>query len=324
MKSDKTALQCWDASYVKHLLDSLATTNTKDLPQNSFRFDPDIDTTAMIEWSREDIDCNALALTPDRVIATYRTEESDWKVGILDRETGATVHETTLPSESLHQGIAITRNGAVVVALRDGTINIYGPEETGVAQTDTATDEEITGKGIFGSALSTGIRAGRGTGAGENGEKVGESKLNGADALQKRSRRKSAGTDPPDDNQTACDKSAEEDAMIPTAERGEWTSRDVWTLGVLPPACSAKYSSIDIQLLHQIARDLIRPASSRGRASELALKFPAHGELCLVLPFSDARKARGVSPTYFEKTRWKYVGSLYPTAAEIVVAGRSE
>jgi outer membrane protein assembly factor BamB len=82
---------------------------------------------------------NAMVLTPNALVATYAKtaacipESTTWYVGALDRATGATLWETALPDagpglkgEPLWQGLAIDRNGYIIVAQRNGNMLCYG------------------------------------------------------------------------------------------------------------------------------------------------------------------------------------------------------
>jgi outer membrane protein assembly factor BamB len=97
-------------------------------------------------WTRNDIWINAIALAPNALVAAYTkvqpnvAENQDWYVGALDRNTGTTMWETKLPDvgtnlrgEPLWQGLAIDRNGYIIVAQRNGNMVCYGNGVTSVA-----------------------------------------------------------------------------------------------------------------------------------------------------------------------------------------------
>jgi hypothetical protein len=83
---------------------------------------------------------NAMVLAPNALVATYSKadpkvpENVTWYVGALNRTTGATLWEialpdvpgTTLKGAPLHQGLAIDRNGNVIVTLYNGNVLCYG------------------------------------------------------------------------------------------------------------------------------------------------------------------------------------------------------
>jgi outer membrane protein assembly factor BamB len=89
---------------------------------------------------------NALVLTPNALVATYAKntymdyyfaqipEQTDWYVGAWNRTTGATIWETKLPDlsnglkgEPLFEGLAVDRNGYIIVVQRNGNVLCYGP-----------------------------------------------------------------------------------------------------------------------------------------------------------------------------------------------------
>lgn len=97
-------------------------------------------------WSRTDIWVNALVSAPNALIVTYAkadpliAEDVSWYLGALNRATGTTIWETALPDipgglkgEPLFQGLAIDRNGSIIVTQRNGNVLCYGGGTVGVA-----------------------------------------------------------------------------------------------------------------------------------------------------------------------------------------------
>ena len=87
---------------------------------------------------------NAIVLTPNALVATYtkdsfdrsmskNPESVDWYLGAFDRAKLATLWETKMPDipggfkgEPLYGGLAVARNGGIVVTLRNGNVLFYG------------------------------------------------------------------------------------------------------------------------------------------------------------------------------------------------------
>ncbi len=94
------------------------------------------------QWTRPEIDVNAVALAGNAVILaqaigwkslygwqfdaqTARApmmEYEGWKLSVLDRDSGKELWSVPLPSEPLFNGLAIAGDGTVVVTLRDGSV----------------------------------------------------------------------------------------------------------------------------------------------------------------------------------------------------------
>jgi outer membrane protein assembly factor BamB len=97
-------------------------------------------------WARTDITVNAVAVAANAVVATYAKlpindaishDQWAWYVGVLDKNTGNALWETRLPAgEPLHQGLAIDRNGSIIVAMHDGSMVCYGTGTVNVARQD--------------------------------------------------------------------------------------------------------------------------------------------------------------------------------------------
>ncbi len=98
------------------------------------------------QWARKDIVLSGMALAANAVVATYAKtavtvpENAVWFLGVLDRSNGATRWEVQLPDvgpglkgEPLWHGIAIDRNGYIILAQRNGNVLCYGGGATSVA-----------------------------------------------------------------------------------------------------------------------------------------------------------------------------------------------
>ena len=105
------------------------------------------------------IGCNAIALSPSALVAVYAKnvddgdgysrskvtlipEKTDWYLGAFDRSSGDMFWETKLPDignglkgEPLWQGLAIDRNGNIVVMQRNGNVLVYGENPVAVEPT---------------------------------------------------------------------------------------------------------------------------------------------------------------------------------------------
>jgi outer membrane protein assembly factor BamB len=101
-------------------------------------------------WTKTGIGVNALVLSPSAVVAVYAKENNDgdgyartavtvvpeqtaWYLGAFNRTTNATIWETALPDvgaglkgEPVWQGLAIDRNGNIIVMQRNGNVLTYG------------------------------------------------------------------------------------------------------------------------------------------------------------------------------------------------------
>lgn len=85
-------------------------------------------------WGPLTKETSATALSPNALVAAYAVIPasppsapiSGWRIALLDRGNGSTLWEANLPSEPVMNGLAITRDGDILVALRDGTLLAYG------------------------------------------------------------------------------------------------------------------------------------------------------------------------------------------------------
>ena len=74
---------------------------------------------------------NAIALTADAVLAVTKTLypgslEPRWRIAVLDRDNGALVWQHGLPSAACENGLAVDREGRVLVAMADGSVACFG------------------------------------------------------------------------------------------------------------------------------------------------------------------------------------------------------
>jgi hypothetical protein len=112
-------------------------------------------------WNRSDINISAVAIAANALVATYAKtattvgtfgggqtiavpEATDWYVGVLRKSDGQTIWETQLPDvgtnlkgEPLFEGLAIDRNGYIIVVQRNGNVLCYGGGVVSVAQRET-------------------------------------------------------------------------------------------------------------------------------------------------------------------------------------------
>ena len=101
-------------------------------------------------WTKTGIGANALVLSPSAVVAVYAKgtddgdgyvrstvtvvpEQTSWYLGAFNRSTNATIWEVALPDvgtglkgEPVWQGLAIDRNGNIIVMQRNGNVLTYG------------------------------------------------------------------------------------------------------------------------------------------------------------------------------------------------------
>jgi len=88
----------------------------------------------------------AMVLAPNALVATYAKsdpqiqENTVWYLGAINRSTGASLWEIALPDVGtglkgvpLHQGLAIDRNGNIIVTQRNGNVLCYGTGTVSVA-----------------------------------------------------------------------------------------------------------------------------------------------------------------------------------------------
>jgi len=103
-------------------------------------------------WTRNGLSFNATVLAPNGLVGVYakrnldlmsllvKPEEVDWFLGMFDRATGATKWEVVLPGipgglkgEPLVQGLALDRNGNIVITQRNGNVLYYVKGDVSVA-----------------------------------------------------------------------------------------------------------------------------------------------------------------------------------------------
>ena len=87
----------------------------------------------MVRWTREDLDVNALALAANAVVVAHKVtpprgskEPLRWVLSALTRDSGETLWDVELPGEPLMEGLALARDGAIVVPLLDGRVLVTG------------------------------------------------------------------------------------------------------------------------------------------------------------------------------------------------------
>jgi outer membrane protein assembly factor BamB len=87
----------------------------------------------------QDHDVVSLALTPDAVLAVYesavpRSLSSRWLLCALDRADGSLKWRSDLPAPALPGGLAVDRDGRVLVTAMDGSVACYGGVQAFEAQ----------------------------------------------------------------------------------------------------------------------------------------------------------------------------------------------
>jgi outer membrane protein assembly factor BamB len=104
-------------------------------------------------WVRSDVNVSALAAAPNALVALYSKsatsgripvpETVDWYVGVFSKANGTTTWEARLPDvgtnlkgEPLFEGLAIDRNGYIIVMQRNGNVLCYGNGTVSVARRD--------------------------------------------------------------------------------------------------------------------------------------------------------------------------------------------
>jgi outer membrane protein assembly factor BamB len=127
-------------------------------------------------WTRDDINVNAIAAAPNGLVALYAKssatvsipEAATWYVGVLNKSTGAAVWETALPSvgtniagQPVYEGVAVDRNGYIIVTLYNGNVLCYGNGTVSVAQQDVMPPATVASVNLAPSATAhTGVSAG--------------------------------------------------------------------------------------------------------------------------------------------------------------------
>lgn len=163
-------LERWDLSRMKSHVDSIRAANGdlsvypdwKSLHVGADYANPP-PSTPMSRWRRDDLDLNAVAVAANAIVVTHgdspgnRTpfEEWAWHVAVLDTGDGHTLWEQPLPSQPLHQGLALDRDGNILVMLLDGSLVRYGAGAVSVAGPRSLVPEHRTGGGEQPISLST-------------------------------------------------------------------------------------------------------------------------------------------------------------------------
>jgi hypothetical protein len=98
--------------------------------------------TRLALWNSPKIETKAIVLAANAVVATvsnwtsrdpYDAKTWRWSLLMLDRNTYDTLWHQNLPSMPMHNGLALGRNGEIVVTLQSGAVQCYGTGPVSVA-----------------------------------------------------------------------------------------------------------------------------------------------------------------------------------------------
>jgi hypothetical protein len=89
--------------------------------------------TPLASWRKSNYEINAIVAAANGVITTAcvhgRFDSKDswqWFLQVLSKTDGSVMDSIHLPSEPLHQGLALTRSGNIVVSFKNGSVRSYG------------------------------------------------------------------------------------------------------------------------------------------------------------------------------------------------------
>jgi outer membrane protein assembly factor BamB len=90
--------------------------------------------TPLTQWSVANAQVNGIALARNAVAVLRSADFANgtWYLHLMSRDDGRTLWSTQLPCEPVQNGVAINRNGDIIVALRSGAVLCYGSGAVGV------------------------------------------------------------------------------------------------------------------------------------------------------------------------------------------------
>ncbi len=99
------------------------------LPAAGRKKNPDV---PMKRWGPLDVDASAVVLAGNAVVVAWGAGKdddglhTDWKLSVLDRQDGEALASVDLPAEPVPNGLAIDRQGRILVTCRTGEVLCYG------------------------------------------------------------------------------------------------------------------------------------------------------------------------------------------------------
>lgn len=116
-------LGCWDTKAFIALLDEKGKTSAKahssrwSLPRGYYPENP--------KWGPANYTVLSMAMARNAVVIAG-SNRRNWLIAALDKKTGSELWQKTLPAQPAVDGIAINRNGQIIVSLIDGRIACFG------------------------------------------------------------------------------------------------------------------------------------------------------------------------------------------------------
>lgn len=128
-------LYAWNVSKLITFLDEQAAANSK-LPcftppefQENVHTRPvpaaNFEKAAMHLWSKPDAEVTSLALAGNALVAAYKEKTGPWLLAGFHRDTGAALWSQKLPCEPIFDALCISRDGQIIIGLRDGSVIGY-------------------------------------------------------------------------------------------------------------------------------------------------------------------------------------------------------
>lgn len=84
-------------------------------------------------WGPLSIRVNASVVAANEIVMAYTEDNALWKVGGFDKQAGTTNWSVDLPMEPVFSGTIVNRDGAILVALRDGRVLGVGSGPVSIA-----------------------------------------------------------------------------------------------------------------------------------------------------------------------------------------------
>lgn len=177
-KGSENYVEKWNKVNAMRLVDSLQQANSnpanyqwwQEFSVRQRYNENDTNPTPLMQW-RKKMELNGVALSKDLLVTLNASMENKWAdqstwkwyLTVFRTETMDTLYKSLLPSIPLHNGLAISRRGDIIVAMKSGSILIYGKEipTTGVAESkDEDAFMKPASKGKLEKALQRAIEEG--------------------------------------------------------------------------------------------------------------------------------------------------------------------
>jgi outer membrane protein assembly factor BamB len=129
------SLAKWSLSSLVSNVDATRAAHTPSSYQWWQQMQEALSTTGLVQWTNStDMDLNGIALANNGVVAlnAHRVNNSDpptnwtWYVSIVSRANGSVTWQTQLRGAPAHEGLAIDRNGSIIVSMANGDLYCYG------------------------------------------------------------------------------------------------------------------------------------------------------------------------------------------------------